>query len=165
MKRGLLIGFWIALVLLSAGGLVLWRMVETRRQLDEAIVALKVDDGALAVRKFEPLAQSGDRLAQNSLGYIYALGQGGVERNDELAIRWFRAAGSLLREPDKGEDFAAEDELWVAYAYANGEEGAVSSEADSLKWLKRSARGGNRHAAGLLRQVENGHDAREVLKR
>lgn len=165
MKRGVLIGLGTVLLLLSAGGLALWSKVERQQQFDEAVAALKLDHGSLAVRKFEPLAKSGDRLAQNLLGYIYALGQGGVKRDDELAIHWFRAAGPLLREADKGEDLAADDELWVAYAYANGEQGAVTSPADSLNWLQRSARGGNRQAAGLLGQVEKGRDISALLKR
>ena len=165
MKRRILIGGIIVLLALASGAIALWSKVERQRQLDEAIAALKLDEGRLAVQKFEPLARSGNRVAANALGWIYALGQGGVERNDDLAIHWFRHAGPTMRKPAEGEDRAADAELWVAYAYANGEQGAVPNRSESLKWLSRSAMGGNRDAVQLLERIKSGENVSDVLKR
>jgi TPR repeat protein len=165
MKRYILTGAIICLLVLTAGGIALWTRVERQRQVDEAIAALKLDQGQVAVQKLEPLARSGDHTAQRELGWIYAVGLGGVERNDNLAIQWFSLAGPMMRNPAKGEDRAADAELWVAYAYANGEQGAVPDKSESLKWLSRSAKGGNPDAVELLGLVNGGANVMDVLKR
>jgi TPR repeat protein len=129
------------------------RTADRNRQFDAGIMALKEDRGWDGVRILEPLAEAGDQQAQSILGEVYALGEvNGVPRNDELAIRWFRAAGPMDREPRQGEDPAAEAEYWVGKSYAEGSAPYHLDVAEGRKWLERAARGGSREAAAMLKQ-------------
>ena len=58
---------------------------------DEASEALERRDYATALALLEPLAKSGDPYAQNSLGTMYAQGEG-VQRDDKAAVHWFGQA-------------------------------------------------------------------------
>jgi len=147
-------GGTILLVLAAAASVkVLNDSNDRNRQFDAGIMALKEDRGQDGVRLLEPLAKAGDRQAAGILGEVYALGEvNGVRKNDELAIRWFRAAGPMDREPRRGEDPAAEAEYWVGKSYAEGSGPYDRDVAEGRKWLERAARGGSPEAAALLRQ-------------
>ncbi len=118
-------------------------------------MALKEDRGLEGVHILEPLARSGDVRAQSILGEVYALGKvGGVEKDDEMAIRWFRAAGPWKREPREGEDPAAESEYWVGRSYTEGSAPYDRNQAKGREWLERAARGGSREAAEMLKKQQ-----------
>jgi hypothetical protein len=60
---------------------------------DEASESLERKDYATALALFEPLAKSGDPYAQNSLGTMYAQGEG-VQQDDQTAVYWFSQAAA-----------------------------------------------------------------------
>ncbi len=77
-------------------------------------------------------AASGDALAQYRLGSAYSLGEGGMERDDELAVYWWRKAaaqGSAL----------AQNELGTAYAEGAGVE---KDPREAVYWLTQAAEQG-----------------------
>jgi TPR repeat protein len=153
--RLLVAGAFVLLALGVAIMIKLERIADRNQQLNDGEVALKMDDGPTGVRKLEPLARSGDKTAQSILGEVYAFGVvAGVPKNDELAIRWFRAAGPMSRDPRKGEDPAAESEYWVGRAYADGGGPVDQNLVESRKWLERAAQGGSREAAEMLKRKQ-----------
>ena len=88
------------------------------------------------------------------VGYTYAFGWGGVEKDDAKAIYWFRRSGPIgSTRATAGDDTdpAASYELDVAQAYANGTQGVTVDSVASAKWLLRAANGGNREAVLLTR--------------
>lgn len=48
-------------------------------------------DYAITLREWRPLAEQGNPMAQHHLGWLYVLGRG-VPQDDEEAVRWFRKA-------------------------------------------------------------------------
>ena len=53
--------------------------------------AAKRGDYATAFRKWKPLAEQGDAVAQHNLGGMYRTGLG-VPQNYETAVKWYRRA-------------------------------------------------------------------------
>lgn len=155
MRRTFIIGALVLFVVLAAGGLWLLRGNERNRQFDAGLMALKEDRGQDGVRTLEPLARAGDRQAAGILGEVYALGTiAGVPKNDELAVRWLRAAGPHGRKPRPGEDPAADAEYWIGRGYAEGDGPYHKDRVESRKWLERAAKGGSREAAEMLNQQQ-----------
>lgn len=122
-------------------------------------------------------AEEGDREAQNSTGCSYATGNG-VEKNDTLAVKWFRKAaegGYMLGEYNLGQCYyIGMGELTVDYAeavkwfgkaadkehddaqYMLGRcyqlgRGVEKNETEAYEWLRRAARQGHRKAQEQLR--------------
>lgn len=120
-------------------------------QLELGARALNNDDGVTAVERFRLLAKLGDSKAQYLLGNIYAYGWGGVQKNDNEAIYWFRRAASSATDES---DPAAPAELEVAKSYAHGDDGVKVDNAESTKWLRFAAAGGSKEAAVLLAKSE-----------
>jgi len=138
--RGILILGSLLLLTVGAVGL-------RNYQLELGSRALNDEKGAVAVKRFELLAELGDSKAQYLLGNIYAFGWAGTLKDDDKAIYWFRRAAMFT----KGEaDSAAPAELEVAKSYAAGNDGATVNKEESMKWLLRAANGGNKEAASLL---------------
>lgn len=120
-------------------------------QMSEGVRALKNENGVSALKRLKPLAQLGDKTAQMLIGSIYAYGWGGVSKNDDNAIYWFRRCGPFGNQVvEKGGDPAAPHALSVAKAYANGENGLKADHAESVKWLKFAAKGGSKEASKML---------------
>ena len=140
----------VVLVAIGVGLRILWF-----HQNDKGILALKEEKGAEALERLKPLAYLGDKTDQLVVGLIYAYGLGGVPKNDDEAIYWFRRRGfwgpNVVVE--EGVDPAAPHALQVAKAYANGSDGAEVDPAESLKWLKFAAKGGSKEAAAMLAQL------------
>src|ERR1700752_3176748 len=61
---------------------------------EDALAAHARGDYATAVRLWRELAEKGDAVAQNSLGYMYFLGHG-VAKDDVEAVRWYQKAADL----------------------------------------------------------------------
>jgi TPR repeat protein len=61
--------------------------------LDDGLSAYRRGDHARALALLRPLAQQGDPSAQNTLGLMYANGQG-VKRDDPTAAAWLRRAAA-----------------------------------------------------------------------
>jgi TPR repeat protein len=145
MRRRILVACAAAIV---ASIMVLGLFVLRNFELDAAVSALKVEDGETFVRKIKPLAELGDGTAQFLLGFIYALGCPGVQKNDGDAVYWLRRA-AFMAEP--GVDPAAPAELGVAKDYAEGGDGVKADPVEGAKWLRLAAAGGSKEAAAILR--------------
>ena len=128
--------------------IILAAFVGTNALLDSGAAALKVGDGAGAMRRLKILAFLGHTTAQELVGSLYAFGWD-VPRNDDEAIKWFRRAA---RGTAPGEDPAAVAEYYVGDSYANGVQ-VAKSEEDALKWFRRSAEGGYAKAQERLAQI------------
>lgn len=132
------------------------RTVLRNHVLDDATKSFReANSGEAALRELKPLAYLGDGTAQSLIGYAYALGWGGVQRHETEAIYWFRRSGPRAGTGTRGSaDPAAEHELAVADAYANGADGAVRDSVESIKWLRLAAKSGSKEAVRLLRDRE-----------
>ncbi len=113
-------------------------------ELELAASALKDGKGNVALNHLKLLAQMGDSKAQFLLGHIYAYGTGDVGKNDDQAAYWIERAGQ------SGAIDAASEELAIAESYADGIDGVKQDKAESIKWLRLSAEGGNKEAVSLL---------------
>ena len=86
---------------LCAGGLLALALfgVAAAGPLEDAKTAYQKGDYAAARRLIRPLAEQGNALAQDSLGYMYDRGEG-VPQDYAQAVVWFRKAA------DQGDAFA-----------------------------------------------------------
>jgi uncharacterized protein len=85
-------------------------------------------DFATALQLWQPLANQGDPRAQQSLGNMYANGQG-VPQDDAEAVKWFRKAA------DQGDPYA-QFNLGNMYAEARG---VPQDDAQAVKWFRKAA--------------------------
>ncbi|WP_265289381.1 SEL1-like repeat protein [Verminephrobacter eiseniae] len=120
-------------------------------QMMVGMSAEKEENGITALENLKPLAYLGNKIAQRTIGWRYVEGKYGVPKNDANAIYWFRRCGSWpLVDDEDGVDPAALHELSVARAYAEGRPGLEADPAESEKWLRLAAKGGNKEAAAML---------------
>ncbi|MDH5537918.1 MAG: sel1 repeat family protein [Rhizobacter sp.] len=108
-------------------------------QLQDGISAIHRKDYPSAIRLLEPLARSGNALAQLRLGLLHYHGHG-VRESDAQALRWFeRAAGHGLAE--------AQFHLGNMYAYGLAE---APDDTDpqrlAAQWYFEAARQGHAEA-------------------
>ena len=124
-------------------------------------------------------ANDGDPSAQFVLGKIFDYGNGGVEQNQEVAVRWYlRAAeqgypgaqfnlgncyqlGEGVKE-DKGQAVYwyrqaalqgdADSQYMLGLCYASGE-GVTKSTPKAIEWLQKSSRQGHRLAQDILLHI------------
>ena len=96
--------------------------------LDDAIVAYRRGEYATAFQLLRPLAEQGSARAQNTLGAMYALGQG-VTKDALEAARWYRLAA------DQGYA-VAQNNLGVAYMEGRG---LPRNDAEAAKWYHKAA--------------------------
>jgi uncharacterized protein len=85
-------------------------------------------DYVTAMQLLRPLADRGDAKAQNSLGVMYASGQG-VPQDYAAAVSWYRKAA------DRG-NAEAENNLGVMYKYGLG---VTQNDAAALGWFQKAA--------------------------
>ncbi len=96
--------------------------------LSEALVHYARLDFPVAHRMLLPMAERGDAVAQETLGFMYLRGEG-VAPDDAIAFRWFKLA-ALAGRPD------AEFELGKMYRDGRG----VSADGNAaLSWFRRAA--------------------------
>jgi hypothetical protein len=88
-------------------------------------------DYATALRLWRPLAEQGHATAQNSLGVLYAGGQG-VPKDAAAAVKWFRLAA---------EQGYAGGQNNLGMMYANGQ-GVPQDSAEADKWFRLAAEQG-----------------------
>lgn len=114
--------------------------------LQDATAAMLRKDYPTAVRLLEPLARSGNAVAQTRLGTLYYHGHG-VRESDALALQWYeRAARQGLAE--------AQFHLGNMYAYGLA---PLAAEADgnrlAAQWYFEAARQGHadaQYSLGIL---------------
>jgi TPR repeat protein len=87
-----------------------------------------------AMRWYRLAADQGDPIGQNSVGVMYANGEG-VPKNDAEAVKWYRLAATQNEE--------AQFNLGVMYA--NGR-GVSKNPAEAVRWYRRAADRGDSSA-------------------
>jgi uncharacterized protein len=90
--------------------------------------AFQRGDYATALAFFQPLADQGDAAAQNSLGFMYANGQG-VPQSYAEAMKWYRKAA---------EQGNASAQTNLGFEYAEGR-GVPQDYSEALKWWRQAA--------------------------
>jgi TPR repeat protein len=95
---------------------------------EDGVAAAERGDFATALQLWQPLANQGDPRARQSLGNMYANGQG-VPQDDAEAVKWFRKAA------DQG-DPGARYNLGVTYQQGQG---LPQDYAEAIKWYRRAA--------------------------
>jgi uncharacterized protein len=103
--------------------------------LQDGIAAVQRKDYPAALRLLEPLAQSGNAVAQLHLGLLHYHGHG-VRENDAQALKWFeRAARQGLA--------AAQFQVGNMYAYGLADPGSgVDPSRLAAQWYFEAARQG-----------------------
>ena len=104
----------------------------------DGMAAYNARDYATAFRKFLPLAQAGDRNAQDALGLMYEKGQG-ITQNYKKAVKWYRLAA-------KQGNFQAQYDLGLMYANGHG---VGQDDVRAFMWINLAA-AGNDDAAKKL---------------
>ena len=107
--------------------------------LEDARIAYQAKDYARALAIFRPLAEQGDALAQYSLGYLYAKGQG-VAEDDAEALKWYR------RSAEQGNAFGQAN---LGHMYDDGE-GVAEDDVEAVKWYRAAAEQGFDKAQYIL---------------
>lgn len=100
--------------------------------IQEGLAAYDKADFATALKLLKPLAEQGDVRAQNTLGRMYSLGQGGP-RDARGAAEWF------LKAARQG---SAEAQGMLGYAYLVGD-GAPQNNDKAYEWTRKAAEQGN----------------------
>lgn len=81
-------------------------------------------DYETALKEWQPLAEAGNSIAQQNIGFMYYHGFG-VAKNSRTALQWFRRAA------EKGE---GESQMMLGVIYGNGE-GVEVDLTESLTWF------------------------------
>ena len=139
MRKFIVSGIAIGCAGLVAIGTWAYARMNEARMLEEGIVAMKNGDYPRAVAILAPLSDAGNEIAQDSLGLLYAFGQG-VPRDRELAAALFASSGtSNLSE----RFFSVGREL---------EEGKTvkRDESEAMAWFKLAAEAGHPQARARL---------------
>ena len=89
-------------------------------------------DWTAALKEFKPLAEGGNRTAQDQLGHYYYQGKG-VPQNYKEAVKWFILAS------EQG-SFVAQRQL--GNMYKNGE-GVPQDYKEAIKWYRLAAEQGS----------------------
>ena len=130
-----------ALVLFAILGERAWR---ARREaaLSEGIGAMKNGNFAFALERITPYAHAGNRLAQRSLGMMYARGWG-VPVDNAKAAAW-------LRRAECGCANAGANEYDLALEMSSYTSREPEERTKAVEWLIRAAEAGNQDAQALL---------------
>ena len=115
-----------------------------------AIIVLLAQDPLDAVRQ---AANQGDAAAQNSLGFMYANGEG-VPKDDAEAVRWFRLAA------DQG---LAEAQVVLGIMYANGR-GVPKDSVLAHMWSNIAGANGNASARESRDNLERDMTRAEISR-
>ena len=99
-----------------------------------------------AYRMWQPLANNGDRVAQNYLGIHHYLGLG-MERNFRLAKEWFEKAAM---------NGLSDAQYNLGVMYENGEY-VQKDYLTAYMWFVIADRNGNSHAARRMQGIADEH--------
>jgi TPR repeat protein len=128
-----LVGGLLALILIG---------VAIAGPLEDGEAAYRQGDYASAMRLLRPLAGQGNAAAQNSLGVMYAKGQG-VPQDYAQALIWYREAA------DQGN---ADAQNSLGFVYAAGQ-GVAQDYAQAVMWWRKAADQGNAKAQSNLGEM------------
>lgn len=133
--------FLLTLILVVVCALPAWA------EFEEGMAAYDRGDYATTVKEWRPLAEQGDPTAQHHLAWLYLIGRGVPQDNDE-AVRWFRKAA------EQG-DSDAQTNLGSLYLLGDR---IPQDYTEALKWLRAAAAQGHPMAQTKLGiMYEDGH--------
>ena len=98
----------------------------------EGLAAVKRGDYATALREWRPLAERGNRGAQNNLGVMYSKGQG-VLKDYKEAVKWYTKAANQGH---------ANAQFALGWMYDEGH-GVLKDYKEAVKWYTKAANQGN----------------------
>jgi len=110
--------------------------------LSDALIRYAKLDYATAHHLLRPLADDGDAVAQEILGFIYLHGEG-VPRDDAAAFQWFTRAANAGR---------TEAQFALGRMYRDGL-GVTPDREAALLWLRRAAEQGETDACNSLGEL------------
>ena len=115
---------------------------ESSHALSDALIRYAKLDYATAHQLLWPLADQGNAVAQEILGFMYARGEG-VRRDDAVAFRWFTLAAEAGR---------AEAQFELGLMYRDGL-GVTADVRAALLWLRRAAEQGKIDACNSVGEL------------
>lgn len=118
--------------------------------LKEGVAAYQKSDYTLAQKELKPLAEKGNATAQNIIGRMYSLGQGGP-KDARGAAEWF------LKAAEQG---LPEAQGMLGYMYLVGE-GAPQSNGKAFDWISKAAKQGDAMAQYNLGVMYGGKGIKE----
>ncbi len=166
----------LAALLLFVGA---WQGELRAETYEEGLKAFESEDYDRAYRIWQPLADSGDPVAQYSLGKLFERGGGAVRQDFAQAARWYRVAAeqgiaaaqnnlALMHAQGRGlpRDVGRAIDLWLAaatqnhpmaqynlgLAYFRGE-GVTKEEREAAAWFRRAADAGLADAQYAMGQM------------
>lgn len=152
MSRQRILFFAAVILLIVAGlGYVLFERWEREaRAVDDGVVASKNGDYQTAITLLTPYAESGNKLAQRTIGMAYAYGQG-VTRDRQRA--------HTLLQASQGEK-AVSTYVWIAKSFESGD-GVTADPAEAVAWYEIAANEGSAEARDHLQRMRETR-AREI---
>jgi hypothetical protein len=124
---------------IAIGSLAFHDWMRESRAVDDGIVAWKNYDAVTAIQILEPYADRGNELAQDTVGSLYAYGQG-VPRDRERARVLIRKA--------RGRE-APDSYLWIAKSFESGD-GVAADPEETEAWYRIAADEGSAEAQQRL---------------
>jgi TPR repeat protein len=140
-KRQIIIFLGIILAIMMGWLGTRWWSYQREAPLRAGIGALKDGNYRLAIEKIKPYAESGNSLAERTIGDMYAFGLG-LPYDEVQAVIWFRRAESKNK-------VMGQAEYDVALDYINGR-GVQKDTIKAAKWLQRAAEAGNTSAQRMI---------------
>jgi TPR repeat protein len=107
--------------------------------LEEGRAAISAGDYPKALRLLQPLANEGNAVAQNAIGFLYLNGWG-VKQDFKDALQWFHKAAEQ-------EDSRAQFNLGWMYYQGHG---VPQDHAETARWYRKSADQGHPQAQTML---------------
>lgn len=122
---------------------VLWAVPCRAQDFGTGIDAYNRGDFAAAAATWKPLAERGDAKAQYMLGQLYRRGKG-VERDYDLALKWFEAAA------DQGSPSAM---YWLGWMYDNKKGMWLWHPDKAFAWYLKAGEAGDVEAEVKLADI------------
>lgn len=110
--------------------------------LPDALIRYAKLEYTQAHRLLAPLADEGDAVAQEVLGFLYSRGEG-IPRDDAVALHWFTLAAEAGR---------TEAQFELGQIYRDGI-GAAADGKTALFWLRRAAEQGKADAYSAVAEL------------
>jgi tetratricopeptide (TPR) repeat protein len=141
----------------SAAGLKETAAEEAKKKLDAGPRTLRRQDYGTphsSLRELKVAAMQGHIVAQFNLGWMYAKGEGGVQRDYAQAIKWYRMAA------EQGDAWAQNN---LGEMYARGE-GVSLNPVQAYMWLSLAIKGGFKPAIAYRERLAKKMTAAQIAE-